>query len=262
MTFRPVIIVTGASRGLGAAIACWLAKTGAGVALIARSGEKLGQTAEAVRQLGGESLIQKTDVSDPDACMAAVTKTVAHFGRLDALVNNAGIVQPIAPIATADPNEWRYNIGVNIMGPFYLTQASVPELRNTKGRIVNVSSGAANLALANISAYCASKAALNHFTAVLAAEEPSITALAVRPGVVDTEMQTFIRTEGPKAMPSDQVRYYTALKERGELEPPEIPARSIAWLTLHAPVAFNGKFFDYDDPRISRPSVEAFGEHL
>ncbi len=62
MTFRPVIIVTGASRGLGSAIACWLAKTGAGLTLIARSGEKLGQTAETVRQLGGEPLIQKANV--------------------------------------------------------------------------------------------------------------------------------------------------------------------------------------------------------
>ena len=91
------------------------------------------------------------------------------------------------------------------MAPFYLTRAAVSKLRNTGGRIVNVSSGAANLALENISAYCAAKAALNHFTAVLAAEEPFITALAVRPGVVDTGMQTFIRNEGPKAMPPDLI---------------------------------------------------------
>ncbi len=262
MNIKPVIIVTGASRGLGAAIACWLAKAGAGVTLMARSEEKLGQIAERVTQLGGIPLIQNTDVSEPDACLAAVTKTIEHFGRLDALVNNAGIVQPIASIATSDPDAWRHNIDVNFMAPFYLTQAAVSELRNTRGRIVNVSSGAANLTLENISAYCAAKAALNHFTAVLAAEEPFITALAVRPGVVDTGMQTFIRNEGPKAMSSDQIGYYIALKEQGQLEPPEIPARSIAWLALHAPVAFSGQFLDYDDPRISRPSIEILGEQL
>ena len=262
MTNQPVIIVTGASQGLGAAIACWLAKAGAGVALMARSEEKLGQTAERVTQQGGIPLIQKLDVSNPDACLAAVTKTMEHFGRLDALVNNAGIVQPITSIANADPDAWRHNIDVNFMAPFYLTHAAVSELRNTRGRIVNVSSGAANLALENISAYCTAKAALNHFTAVLAAEEPSIIALAVRPGVVDTGMQTLIRNEGPKAMPPDQINYYLALKEQGQLEPPEIPARSIAWLALYAPAAFSGQFLDYDDPRISRPAVEALGEHL
>jgi NAD(P)-dependent dehydrogenase (short-subunit alcohol dehydrogenase family) len=262
MAAKPVVIVTGASRGIGAAVAGWLAKSGAGLALIARSEEKLAQVAETVRQLGGAPSILPADVSDPDACRAAVKQTLEHFGRLDALVNNAGLVQPISSVATADPDAWRYNIDVNFLGPFYLSHAAVSELRNTKGRIVNVSSGAANLALENRSAYCASKAALNHFSAVLAAEEPLITVLAIRPGMVDTGMQTYIRTRGPRAMSPEQVRYYTALKERGELEPPEVPARSIAWLALHAPPAFSGKFLDYDHPGISSESIAVFGENL
>jgi NAD(P)-dependent dehydrogenase (short-subunit alcohol dehydrogenase family) len=125
-----------------------------------------------------------------------------------------------------------------------------------------VSSGAANLALESISAYCTAKAALNHFTRVLAVEEPELTALAVRPGVVDTDMQTFIRQEGPRAMPPDQADYYRQLKDRGELEPAAIPARSIAWLALYAPREFSGRFLDYDDDRISKPALEVFGESL
>jgi NAD(P)-dependent dehydrogenase (short-subunit alcohol dehydrogenase family) len=262
MAIKPVIIVTGASRGIGAAIACWLAKAGVAVALIARSEEELGQTAETVSRLGGQPLVKPADISDPEACRAAVAQTLEHFGRLDALVNNAGLIQPISSIALTDPDTWRYNIEVNLTGPFYLIHAAISELRNTKGRIVNVSSGAANLALENISAYCAAKAAINQFTAVLAAEEPLITALTIRPGVVDTGMQADIRNQGPGVMSAEQVRYYKALKERGELEPPEIPARSIAWLALHAPAAFSGKYLDYDDPRISRPSIDAFGDHV
>ena len=193
MTNKRIIIITGSSRGLGAAVACWLGKAGAGVTLMARSGEKLRRIAKEVNRLGGESLICMADVSDPKACCNAVQKTLERFGRLDALVNNAGIVQRISSIAQTDPDHWRYNVDVNFMGPFYLINAAIYALRKNSGRVVNVTSGAANLALENVSAYCAAKAALNHLTRILAAEEPSIISLAVRPGVVDTEMQAYIR---------------------------------------------------------------------
>jgi len=262
MNNTPVVIVTGASRGLGAAVACWLGKVGAAVTLIARSEETLNETGDEVRRLGGEPLVCRADVSQYDACRNAVDKTLDRFGRLDAVVNNAAIVQPIATVARTDPSDWRYNLEVNLLGPFNLIRASADALRRQKGRIVNVSSGAANLALESMSAYCTSKAALNHFTRVLAVEEPELTALSVRPGVVDTDMQTFIRQEGPQAMPSDQADFYRQLKDRGELEPAAIPARSIAWLALYALHEFSGRFLDYDDPLISGPALKVFGERL
>ena len=262
MNNTPVVIVTGASRGLGAAVARWLAKVGSAIMLVARSGDKLADVAADVRRLGGEPLVFEADVSDYDACRTAVEKTLVRFGRIDSLVNNAGIIQPISTIGRTDPAIWRYNIEVNLIGPFNLIRAAVGDLRKQRGRVVNVSSGAANLALETISAYCAGKAALNRFTQVLAAEESLLTVLTVRPGVVDTEMQAFIRKEGPKAMTAEQAAYYRQLKEREELEPPEIPARSIAWLALHAPQEFSGRFLDYDDPRISRPALEFFGAKL
>ena len=257
-----VAIVTGASRGLGAAAACWLGKAGAAVALIARSEEKLNETSDDVRRLGGEPLVCRADVSQYDACRQAVDKTLARFGRIDAVVNNAGIVQPIAAIARTDPADWRYNIEVNLIGPFNLIRAAAAALSRQNGRIVNVSSGAANLALESISAYCTAKAALNHFTRILAVEEPELTTVAVRPGVVDTDMQTYIREEGRRTMPSDQADYYRQLKDRGELEPAAIPGRSIAWLAFYAPREFSGRFLDYDDPRIQGPALEVFGEKL
>ena len=206
--------------------------------------------------------VVKADVSDFHACRTAVETTRDHFGRIDSLVNNAGIVQPLAPIADTDPDDWRHSIEVNLFGSFYLVRAAISDLRKHKGRIVNVSSGAATMALENASAYCTGKAALNHFTRVLAAEEPAVTALTVRPGVVDTDMQAILRNEGDNAMPVEQIAYYRQLKERGELEPPQIPARAISWLALSAPREFSGQFLDYDDPRISRPAAQVFGDSL
>ncbi|MGD2185537.1 MAG: SDR family NAD(P)-dependent oxidoreductase [Desulfobacterales bacterium] len=262
MPNNAVVIVSGASRGLGAATARWLGKAGAAVALISRSEAALKRVAEEVQQLGGTALVFKGDTSDSDACQKAVAKTVERFERLDALVNNAGIVEPIAPLTQTDPDRWQYNIAVNLLGPFYLTHAAVPHLRKHNGRIINVSSGAATTALENVSAYCAAKAALNHFTRVVAAEEAGLTVLTMRPGVVDTQMQEIIRREGPNFMSADQVAYYQGLKARGELEPPEVPARSIAWLALHGPHEFSGDFLNYDDLRIARPALEFFGEKL
>jgi NAD(P)-dependent dehydrogenase (short-subunit alcohol dehydrogenase family) len=260
-TNTPVVIVTGASRGLGAAVARWLAKARAAITLIARSEDRLKDVAGEIRSLGGKPLVFTADVSSSDACRKAVKLTLDKFDRIDALVNNAGIIQPISSITLTEPDDWRYNIEVNLLGPFYMIQAAISSLRSQNGRIVNVSSGAATRVLENVSAYCAAKAGLNHFTRVLAEEEPELTAVTVRPGVVDTDMQATIRNKGKNAMPDEQLTYYRQLKAHGKLEAPEIPGRSIAWLALHAPTEFSGQFFDYDDPRIAKPAQRAFGKN-
>jgi NAD(P)-dependent dehydrogenase (short-subunit alcohol dehydrogenase family) len=262
MSDNPTVIVTGASRGLGAAVALWLGKAGCTVVLMARSGEALKRVAKDVERLGGFPIPFSADVSDPDACRHVVEETIERFGRLDALVNNAAVLQPLAPVAQADPGDWRYNIEVNLLGPFYMARAAIPELKKQKGRIVNVSSGAATTPIESASAYCITKAALNYFTRLLAGEEPELTCVAVRPGVVDTEMQALIRREGPDTMPPERADYFISLKAEGNLEPPLVPARSIAWLALHAPKDFSGEFMSYDDPVIRQPSRLVFGEHL
>ncbi|MGD9237614.1 MAG: SDR family NAD(P)-dependent oxidoreductase, partial [Desulfobacterales bacterium] len=193
---------------------------------------------------------------------AAVARTLERFGRLDAVVNNAGMVEPLAPVSGSDVDRWQYNIGVNLLGPFYLIRAAIAELRRQSGRIVNVSSGAATTPIENASAYCAAKAALNHFSRVLAAEEPRVTVVAVRPGVVDTQMQDTIRQKGAGVMSAEQLAYYQNLKVRGQLEKPEVPGRAIAWLALQAPVEFSGQFLNYDDPPISQPALAFFGAEL
>jgi NAD(P)-dependent dehydrogenase (short-subunit alcohol dehydrogenase family) len=260
MSNRSVIVVTGASRGLGESIALWLAKIGTAVTLIARSEKALQDVARNVEDLGGRALPISADVSEWMTCSQIIERTLDHFGHIDALINNAGIIQPLASTARSDPEAWRYNIGVNLLGPFYLIKAVVPELRKQQGRIINVSSGAANTPIESAGAYCAAKAALNQFTGVLASEEPALTCVAVRPGVVDTDMQAFIRKEGPKTMPPERIAHFMNLKDSGDLEPPMVPARAIAWLALHAPKALSGRFLSYDEPLIDRSSRRVFGE--
>ena len=249
MTDRAVVLVTGASRGIGAALVRRLVDRGCKVAIVARSREGLeALAAEAAR---GEMLLPLAgDVARASDCRHLVADTVARFGRLDALVNNAGILGPVARLVDAEPEAWQYNLAVNLMGPFYLSQAAIPHLRSTRGRIVNVSSGAAVKAIEGWSAYCVAKAGLTHLTRLLAAEEPDITTVALRPGVVDTAMQTLIRTEGPKVMTPARTTYFQQLKEEDQLLNPAIPAGKITWLALKAPPALSGLFLDYDDPRI------------
>ena len=256
---RPVVIVTGASKGIGAATARWLASH-ADVVMVARSREKLEALANVIEGHGGSARVVPADLAASDAGSRVVEHTVAHFGRLDSLVNNAGTIEPIAAVASGSPAAWRDNLALNLFAPVELCRSAIPHLRQQRGRIVNVSSGAAILPIHSASAYCAAKAALNHFTRVLAEEEPSITAMCLRPGVVDTDMQGVIRTLGPGVMPAHQSDYYQELKQSGKLEPPEIPGRVVAWLALQAPRKYSGEFLRYDNNEISAAAMEFFGD--
>ncbi len=246
-----IVIVTGASRGIGAAIVHRLRQAGATVVAVARTPIADQHSQSRPPTASGRLHPIIADVADPSACARVVGETVAAFDRLDALVNNAGTLEPVARIADADPARWRRNLDVNLLGPYYLCRSAVPHLRKVGGRIINISSGAALKAIQGWSAYCVAKAALTHFTRQLAAEEPEITSVALRPGVVDTAMQALIRDAGPGVMTDERSAYFQSLKDRGELLAPDVPARAAAWLALSAPKALNGQFIDFDDPRLA-----------
>ena len=262
MADEPVIIITGSSRGIGAEVARWLGKTGACVTLVARSEKSLDEVAKSVKKLGGNAMIISADIAGIDACFYAVRETVKRFGKIDALVNNAGLLYPMISIADVNPNAWTYNIEVNLFGAFYMTQAAIPELRKTKGRVINISSGAAEHPFETWGAYCVSKAGLTQFTRVLAVEELSLTSVTVQPGVADTKMQEQIRAEGPNVMNKENTAFFQSLKDEGKLEPPHIPARSIAWLALKAPKEMSGKCVEYDTPEIAESALDLFGENI
>lgn len=259
MTNQPVVIITGASRGIGAWVARWLNKVSASLSLVARPSKDLESIGKEIEANQGNVLIVPADVADSSACLNVVEKTLEKFGRIDALVNNAGILEPVSHIADCKPEQFRQNILVNLLGPFYLTHGAISALRKSQGRVINVSSGAATKPIAAWSAYCAAKAGLTHFTRVLAQDEPQITAVSIRPGVVDTHMQELIREKGPGIMPPDLADYFIKLKQEDKLEPPWVPARTIAWLALRASAKISGEFLDYDDHRIFKQAKDFLG---
>jgi NAD(P)-dependent dehydrogenase (short-subunit alcohol dehydrogenase family) len=187
-----VALVTGASRGLGKAISLALAQAGARVILTARDAERLGQTADEVRALGATAAVVPADVTR-EQDVAALRQTVARdFGRLQILVNNAGMnIRKPAIDFTLD--EWRQVIDTNLTSAFLMCRAFVPLMTGQGyGRILNLTSIMSHIALPGRTAYCASKAGLLGFTRALALElaPEKITVNGLSPGPVATEINT------------------------------------------------------------------------
>ena len=133
---NPTLIISGASRGLGAATARIAAEIGANMVLSARSEAELGALAETIQATGGTALVVPGDVTRVEDCARIVAAAVERFGGVDGLVNNAGRITPIARLAEADPAEWETLLRVNLYGPMLLTQAALPYLRAAHGRVI------------------------------------------------------------------------------------------------------------------------------
>src|SRR4051812_7669096 len=233
-----VIIVTGASRGIGAAAAIALAKAGATVVLTARDKTLTEQVAQAI---GPTASAHACDVSDYAAVAALVAATKARFGRLDGLINNAGVIEPIASIAASDPAVWARNIEINLTGAYHAIRAVLPGMIAAGGgTIVNVSSGAAIRPLEGWSAYCSAKAGLHMLTRAIALETEGqgIRVFGFQPGTTDTDMQVLIRASGVNAI--SQI-------PRENLTPVAHPAAAIVYLCTPAADDLNGQEFSLRD---------------
>ena len=186
-----VAIITGAGRGIGQAIAQAYAREGARLALAARSQPELEQTAAAIAKTGAEAIAVPTDVTDPAHAERLASAALTRFGRIDLLVNNAGISGPVGPLQDNDIAQWAETISVNLTGTFLVCRAVIPVmLKQGGGKIINLSGAGAANAWSNLSAYCASKAAVVRLTEVLAQElaPQNITVNALGPGSVHTAM--------------------------------------------------------------------------
>lgn len=193
------ILITGASRGIGEATAKHFARAGANVVMFARSGEALKTIADEITSEGGKAIAIEGDVSSYADLENAVKRTVDEFGKLDILLNNAGVIEPIAHIADSDPEFWDKVVDINFKGVYHGIRASIPEmLKAGGGVIINISSGAATNALEGWSHYCSTKAAVLSLTACTAKEYggKGIRVVGLSPGTVATEMQVAIRKSG------------------------------------------------------------------
>lgn len=245
---QPVIIITGASQGMGAAAAAIAAEKGSRVVLVARDRAALEREEQQISRRGGTAMVVAGDISTYSVCQEVVRQTVQTFGRIDALINNAAVVSPICTVADLSPDEWKHTLEVNLLGPVLLCKEAIPYLRETRGRIVNVSSGAAFVAIPAGSAYGCSKAALNYFSKVLSAEEPSITVVFINPGDMDTAMMADIREKGLGVKAFEELhRILVDTYEQGQLLRPEVSALATVNLALAAPVEWSGKFIDFDE---------------
>lgn len=216
-----VVVITGASRGIGAAAARVFVQAGAKVALLARNRSEIDALAA---EIGPAALSLRCDVADWATVQRAVATTVQHFGRLDVLINNAGVIEPIARLAEAEPGAWDRGIDVNLKGVFHGMRAAIPVMRaQGGGTIITVSSGAARNVYEGWSSYCAGKAGALVLTQAAHLEEGAhgIRILGLSPGTVATDMQVKIKASGIN--PVSQLDPSVHI-------PASWPARALLWM--------------------------------
>lgn len=196
-----VALVTGASSGIGAATARELALEGAAVVLVARRRHSLDELAAELQGHGGAAIAVATDVTDAEQAVAAVEQAVAEFGRLDIVVNNAGVML-VGPVADAPAGEWEQMLAVNVNGLLNITRAALPHLAQAAADsprgvadLVNISSTAGRVARPGTAVYNLTKFGVNAFSEALRQEVQSqrIRVGVIEPGTVDTELSSHVR---------------------------------------------------------------------
>lgn len=215
------VLITGASKGIGEAAARLFAEAGAKVGLAARSGDRVSALAA---EIGPSARALPCDVASWSAVEGAVAAMTRAFGGVDVLINNAGVIEPIAGLDSVDPAAWGRLIDINLKGVLHGVRAVLPGMiRQGGGTIITVSSGAAHNPLEGWSAYCSSKAGAAMLTACLHHEAHlrGIRAMGLSPGTVATDMQKVIRASG--------VNPVSRLDPSAHI-PADWPARALLWM--------------------------------
>lgn len=237
------VMITGASRGIGAAAAREFAALGANVVLVARSEEAV---ADLAGDIGDTALAVPCDVSRYWEMDAAVRAAVKTFGRLDVLINNAGVIEPISLLSQSDPDGWSHAIDVNLKGVYHGMRAAMPVMIEAGGgSILTISSGAAHGPVEAWSHYCASKAGAAMLTRCADKEGRAhgIRALGLSPGTVATQMQREIKSSGINPV---------SKLEWSDHIPPEWPAKALVWMASPASDAHLGEELSLRDEGLRR----------
>jgi 3-hydroxybutyrate dehydrogenase len=248
---KRVALVTGASRGIGKAIALALAHEGAAVALGARSMDELEQVAAIVRGEGGRALPVTLDVANKVSIEEAVNHTTTELGSIEILVNNAGIAESVKTV-DMDDDFWERHLRINLTGAFWMTKACLPGLiENGWGRIINIASTAGKVGFLYTAAYCASKHGLLGFTRALALEmaRNNITVNAICPGFVATEMamRSAANIAKKTGLSEEEAKAKLAkLSPQNRLIEPEEVARVAIMLSSEEARGINGQAINVD----------------
>tara|TARA_B100000530_G_scaffold319358_1_gene251827 strand:- start:514 stop:1266 length:753 start_codon:yes stop_codon:yes gene_type:complete len=234
-----VAIVTGASQGIGAATAKELAAQGASVMLIARNIKNCQKLVSEIQDSGGVASAIKCNIADLSQVQYAVSETVKIFGGINILINNAGVIEPIAFIKDSNPRSWADSISINLIGSYFMLQSVLPTFKDNSV-VINVSSGAAHSPQDGWSAYCAGKAGLAMLTQSFAKEISSdlIRIYGYAPGTVDTDMQTKIRTSGVNPISKIKKEDHWGVKT---------PAKVMSWLCSEAAYDLAGQELSIND---------------
>lgn len=233
-------IVTGASRGIGAAIAARLCEAGANVVLCSRSAESVGQTADILREKGHTVLAVQADISEKSDIENLVEQTLSAFSRIDILVNNAGITRDMLLMRLKD-EEWDAVVQTNLTGTMYCTRAVLrPMLRQRSGRIINISSVIGLIGNAGQASYAAAKAGILGLTKATAKEVGTrgITVNAIAPGFITTDMTAQIPEQN-----QEQLLELIPLREFGH---PEDVADAVCFLASDAARYITGQTLQVD----------------
>lgn len=215
------VFITGASRGIGAAAAREFADSGANVVLVARSADAINALAA---EIGASALAIACDISNYAEVEAAMQASIAKFGSLDVVINNAGVIEPISMLVDSDPEAWGHAIDINLKGVYYALRVAMPVMQAAGGgTIINVSSGAAHNALEGWSHYCAAKAGAAMLTssAHLEGAGAGLRVMGLSPGTVATKMQREIKASGINPV---------SLMEWEDHIPPEWVAKAMMWM--------------------------------
>lgn len=242
-----VLIITGVSRGIGRAMVekVFELEPETRVVGAARSEAKLQELAE---QYAGRFEYVAGDLTDEQVVRSLVEKAAAVSGKIDGLIANAGVLEPVQNVNEITVDRWKKLFDVNFFSIVALTAAALPYLKKAHGNVLFVSSDASDTYFNSWGAYGSSKAAVNHFAMTLANEEHDVRAAALAPGIVDTDMQVNIRENvGPQSMSKEAWEMFTELKKSGKLVTSDVPGTVYVKLALYGiPDAANGKYLSYD----------------
>ncbi len=260
-----VSIVTGSGRGIGRAIAIELARGGGLVACASIDESEVTAVVGEIRELGAQAIGMRADVSDPAQVEEMVARTIDAFGRVDVLVNNAGIFRAIGGLWEVEPEAWWNDVRTNLLGTFLCCRAVLPQMmRQDRGTIINMVGGGFDRPNAGGSGYAASKAGIARLTDTLAAELEATSGVGIYglwPGFVNSGMTQSLAQDAAGGRWLPHVGEGLA---RGEDHPAEDVGRALVRLLERVPLALSGRIFSYDDDfeQIARSAGEILKQDL